>query len=89
MLAHPEVGDTYRQEFYSGQAEDVAKLYAVEQSVTVPKDSYELVIVTEDWSLLTPDVHERKWYAPNVGVVFEETISGGSGTLSLIDLTRP
>lgn len=89
MLAHPEVGDTYRQEFYSGQAEDVAKVYAVEQSVTVPKDSYELVIVTDDWSLLTPDVHERKWYAPNVGVVFEETISGGSGTLSLIDLTRP
>ena len=89
MLADPKVGDTYRQEFYSGQAEDVAKVYAIEQSVTVPQDSYDLVIVTEDWSLLTPDVHERKWYAPNVGVVFEETISGGSGTLSLIDLTRP
>ena len=89
MLANPEVGDTYRQEFYSGQAEDVAKVYAVEQSVTVPKDSYDLVIVTEDWSLLTPAVHERKWYAPNVGVVHEETISGGSGTLSLIDFTRP
>jgi hypothetical protein len=47
------------------------------------------VMVTEEWSLLTPNVHERKWYAPNVGVVFEETISGGSGTLSLIDITRP
>ena len=89
MLANPKVGDTYRQEFYSGQAEDVAKVYAVEQSVTVPKDSYDLVMVTEEWSLLTPNVHERKWYAPNVGVVFEETISGGSGTLSLIDITRP
>ena len=89
MLASPKVGDTYRQEFYSGQAEDVAKVYAVEQSVTVPKDSYDLVMVTEEWSLLTPNVHERKWYAPNVGVVFEETISGGSGTLSLIDITRP
>jgi hypothetical protein len=88
MLAQPLVGDTYRQEFYAGQAEDVAKVYARDESVTVPKDTYDLVLVTEDWSLLTPDVHERKWYAPNIGVVFEETISGGSGTLSLTDAVR-
>ena len=89
MLADPQVGDTYRQEFYEGQAEDVAKVFALDESITVPKDTYALVLVTEDWSLLEPEVHERKWYAPNVGVVFEETISGGSGTLSLIDLARP
>lgn len=89
MLADPQVGDAYRQEFYAGQAEDVARVYAVDQSITVPKDTYDLVIVTEDWSLLTPTVHERKWYAPRVGVVSEETVQGGSGTLSLIDLVRP
>ena len=89
MLANPRVGDTYRQECYAGQAEDVAKVYAIDQGITVPKDTYTLVIVTEDWSLLAPDVHERKWYAPGVGVVSEETILGGSGTLSLVDLTRP
>jgi len=89
MLADPEVGDTYRQEFYEGEAEDVAKVYARDESITVPKDSFTLVLVTEDWSLLTPDVHERKWYAPGVGVVMEEIVAGGSGTLSLVDLTRP
>jgi hypothetical protein len=88
MLAQPRVGDSYRQEFYAGQAEDVARVYAVEESITVPKDTYDLVLVTEDWSLLTPNVHERKWYAPRVGVVFEETVQGGSGTLSLIDAVR-
>lgn len=88
MLADPQVGDAYRQEFYEGQAEDVAKVYARDESITVPRDSFDLILVTEDWSLLTPDVHERKWYAPNVGVVFEETISGGSGTLSLVDIFR-
>ena len=67
----------------------MAKVYARDESITVPKDTYTLVIVTEDWSLLTPDVHERKWYAPGIGVVSEETILGGSGTLSLVDLTRP
>jgi hypothetical protein len=88
MLADPEVGDTYRQEFYSGQAEDVARVHALDESRTVPNDTFDRILVTEDWSLLTPDVHEQKWYAPNVGVVFEETISGGSGTLSLIDIRR-
>ena len=88
MLADPQVGDAYRQEFYTGQAEDVARVYALDESVTVPNDTFDRILVTEDWSLLTPDVHERKWYAPNVGVVFEETISGGSGTLSLIDIRR-
>jgi hypothetical protein len=89
MLADPRVGDTYRQEFYAGEAEDVAKVYAMDESVTVPKDTYDLVLVTEDWSLLTPAVHERKWYAPGIGVVLEETVQGGSGTLSLIDVVGP
>jgi hypothetical protein len=88
MLADPQVGDEYRQEFYAGEAEDVAKVYARDESRTVPKDTYDRVLVTEDWSLLDPDVHERKWYAPGIGVVFEETVAGGSGTLSLIDLIR-
>jgi hypothetical protein len=86
MLAEPRVADTYRQEFYAGQAEDVAQVYALDERKTVPKGSYDQVLVTEDWSLLTPDVHERKWYAPGIGVVFEETVQGGSGTLSLIDV---
>jgi len=88
MLADPEVGDAYRQEFYAGEAEDVARVYAVDESITTPVGMWTLVIVTEDWSELTPEVRERKWYAPLAGVVFEETVQGGSGTLSLVDLTR-
>ena len=88
MLADPRVGDAYRQEFYEGQAEDVATVYELEQSITVPANSYDRILVTEEWSLLTPEVHERKWYAPGTGVVFEETVKGGSGTLSLVDGRR-
>ena len=89
MLADPRTGDIYRQEFYAGQAEDVATVHATDESVSVPNGTYDRVLVTEDWSLLTPDVHERKWYAPGIGVVFEETVKGGSGTLSLIDVVGP
>jgi hypothetical protein len=89
MLAEPQVGDSYRQEYFAGEAEDVASVHAVDQKKTVPNGTYEKVLVTEDWSLLTPDVHERKWYAPGIGVVFEETVQGGSGTLSLVDVAGP
>jgi hypothetical protein len=88
MLAAPQVGDTYRQEFYSGHAEDVATVYALDQSITVPRDNYDQIIIIEEWSLLEPAVHEHKWYARGVGVVFEETVQGGSGTLSLVDAGR-
>lgn len=86
MLADPQIGDAYRQEFYAGEAEDVAEIYALDQTVTVPAGSYEGVLVTEDWSLLDPDVRERKWYAPGIGVVFEGIVAGGSGTLSLVEI---
>lgn len=86
MLADPQEGDAYRQEFYAGEAEDVAEIHAFDQTVTVPAGSFEGVLVTEDWSLLDPEVHERKWYAPGIGVVFEEIVAGGSGTLSLAEV---
>jgi hypothetical protein len=86
MLADPRIGDAYRQEFYAGEAEDVAKVYALGESVNVPAGRYEEVLVTEDWTPLDPGLRERKWYAPGVGVVFEEVIAGGSGTLSLVEV---
>jgi hypothetical protein len=86
MLADPRIGDVYRQEFYAGEAEDVGELYALGESVTVPAGSWDDVLVTEDWTPLDPDLRERKWYAPGIGVVFEETIAGGSGTLELVEV---
>lgn len=85
MLADPQDGDAYRQEFYAGEAEDVAEVYALGEMVTVPAGSYDHVLVTEDWTLLGPSVRERKWYAPGVGVVFQQTVAGGSG-LSLVEV---
>jgi hypothetical protein len=88
MLADPQIGDTYRQEFYAGEAEDLAEVYALGETVDVPYGSYQDVLVTEDWTPLEPEVHERKWYAPDIGVVFEEIVRGGSGTLSLVELRQ-
>jgi hypothetical protein len=86
MLADPRVGDRYRQEFYAGEAEDMARVRAAGASVAVPAGSYQHVLVTEDWTPLEPDVLEHKSYAPGVGVVLERVVKGGSGVLRLVEI---
>jgi hypothetical protein len=86
MLAVPRVGDLYRQEYFPGEAEDMARVRAVGGSVTVPEGSYDDVLVTEDWTPLEPDVLEHKSYALGVGVVLERVVEGGSGVLRLVEI---
>jgi hypothetical protein len=87
MLAHPKVGDAYRQEFYVGEAEDLGEVVSVGGDKTVPAGRYSDVLVTKDWNPLEPEVIEQKTYAPGVGVIFEEHLAGGTGTSALISFT--
>ena len=89
MPAVPQPGVTYRQEFYAGEAEDMAKVVGTGQSVEVPYGSFEDVLVTEDWTPLEPDVAEHKFYAPGVGMVREEVVRGGDGTFELVAFEQP
>ena len=89
MLAEPTVGARYKQEYYEGEAEDVGEVIATNESVTGPTGSYDRVVKTEDTTPLEPDVLEHKWYAPGVGVVQEQDISGGDEKVTLVKLTRP
>jgi hypothetical protein len=85
MPAHPEVGLAYTQEHYAGEAEDKGKVVALGEHVTVPYGSFGEVVVTEDWTPLDSAIREHKWYAPGVGVVFEELVKGGDDVLRLIE----
>jgi hypothetical protein len=87
MLAHPEVGDAYRQEYYKGEAEDMGEVLEVGVTKELGIGSYEDVVVTEDWNPLDPDVIEEKSYAPGVGVIFEAKVAGGEGESELIEFT--
>ncbi len=84
MLGSPRVGDEYRQEFYEGEAEDAARVIALDESVKVAAGSYDNVLVTEDWNPLEPKVLEQKYYARGVGVVREQHIKGGEEQLELV-----
>ncbi len=52
MLNNPQVGDEYRQEYYAGKAEDMAKVIAVDETVTVPYGTFTGCIKTLEWSPL-------------------------------------
>ena len=87
MLAHPEVGDAYRQEYYEGEAEDMGEVLEVGATKELGLGSYDDVLVTEDWNPLEPEVIEEKSYAPGVGLIFEAKVAGGEGESELIEFT--
>src|SRR5262245_12443136 len=71
MLAQPEKGDSYRQEFAAGVAEDEAKVVSLDESVTVPYGSFSACLETLEFSALEPGVHEYKFYASGTGQLLE------------------
>jgi hypothetical protein len=91
MLADPQAGDIYRQEFHEGEAEDIGEVTAVTGSVSVPAGEWSGsdVLVTEEWTPLEPDVRERKIYARGFGVVRIKTIQGGDELTVLTSASLP
>ena len=86
--AKPEVGLTYRQEYYEGEAEDAGEILSLREWVEVPFGSFKDVLMTKDFTPLDPDVLEHKFYAKGVGPVLVVGISGGSDREELISFTR-
>ena len=86
MQANPQVGDPYRQEFYGGEAEDMAQVLSVTESVVIPYRSYGGVLKTMDWTPLEPGKVEHKFYATGIGLILEVMAEGGSGSVELIDI---
>jgi hypothetical protein len=78
MPANPQVGMTYREEYYKGHAEDGASIIGTDALAKVPYGRFENGIQTRNFSGIEPDVIEEKIYAEGVGVVLEITVSGGS-----------
>ena len=86
MPANPEVGHTYRQEYYKGEAEDMAKVLSRDESTTVPYGSFDHVLMTNEWTPLEPNIAEHKYYAAGVGNVLEVATKGPMERLELVDV---
>jgi hypothetical protein len=77
MPAAPAVGDVYRQEFALGEAEDLARVLSLEASETVPYGSFGDCLKTEDFTPLSPDAVEHKYFAPGIGEILAVNLETG------------
>jgi hypothetical protein len=87
--AEPEVGMTYRQEYYEGEAEDAGEILSLDEWVQVPFGKFRQVLMTKDFTPLEPDILEHKFYARGIGPVLALTISGGADKEELVEHTVP
>ena len=85
MLTNPQVGDTYRQEWYPGQAEDAAEVVSLNEEVTVPFGTFTNCLQTREFSTLEPELNEYKYYCTAVGAVTLEVVIDSGERVELID----
>lgn len=86
MPAQPQVGRSYRQEFYKGHAEDHFQIVGLFSTVTPPTARNSLL--TKEWTRLEPKVIDQKVYVRGIGQVVEQTAKGGDEHLVLVSLRR-
>jgi hypothetical protein len=87
MKAEQRVGDTYRQEYYLGHAEDMRDTIATGLTVTTKMRTYKDCVKVDDWTPLESNSREHKYYCPEVGsLVLVEEPNGARSELTNIDL---
>ena len=88
MPADPTVGQSGRQEFYIGHAEDHFKVISLHANVQVPYVTSKNALLTEEWTPLEPGVIDHKYYVRGIGNVLERTVKGGDERNTLISVRR-
>ena len=86
MLAHPRVGDEYKQEQAVGVAEDEAEVLAVGETATTPFATFANCLKTKDFTKLEPGANEEKFYAPGIGLVMSQGSDGEVVRLTSVEL---
>ena len=84
MPADPKPGQSYRQEYYKGEAEDRGSIVSTSEQAEVPSGHYRDVLMTRDENPLEPKVLEFKFFAKGVGPVLAIGVSGGSDREELV-----
>ena len=72
MKANPQVGDEYRQEYYKGEAEDMGRVDAIDESVTTPAGTFTGCIKIFEWTPLESATGYKYHSKVAGGTVLEE-----------------
>jgi hypothetical protein len=79
MKAEQRLGDSYRQEYYVGKAEDMRDTVATGLTVSTKLGTYSDCVKVYDWTPLEKKSREHKYYCPKVGsLVLTEDLETGS-----------
>lgn len=87
MLAEPRVGDSYRQEYLAGEAEDLAVIVASDVEITLEEGTTYSALIFKEWNPLEADSTEFKYFAPGVGFIREEKLDEAGDVAEAIELT--
>jgi hypothetical protein len=87
MLADPQPGDAYRQEYSPGHAVDQARVLGSGGPVKVPFRSFAQTLATREYSSID-NQFERKYYARGVGVIKEQALTARKERSELVGVTR-
>lgn len=89
MLANPQVGDRYYQEFARGVAEDQARIQSLEASACVPYQNFcsDHLLLTKETTRFDPGVVENKYYAEGIGFILGVIVKGGDERTELVSKT--
>jgi hypothetical protein len=87
MEAHPQIPDAYRQECFTGQAEDTAWVVAMSGSVRVPYGTVRHVLTTLEATRIEPGAYDEKIYGPGIGIVSERSLTGPKETSDLVSVS--
>jgi hypothetical protein len=88
MFAHPRVGDSARQEYLKGEAEDHFQVVAIGVTAKVPYKAFHGALLTKEWTPLEPGVIDHKYYVRGIGTVLEQTVKGGNERNELVSFRR-
>ena len=88
MPAHPKVGQSFRQEYLKGHAEDHFAVLSTSASVVVGYTASAHALLTKEWTPLEPDTLDHKLYIRGIGLAKEETVKGGNERWELADVLR-
>ena len=88
MTADPQVGESHRQEYLKGHAEDHFAVVSLGETVHVPGVSSNDALLTKEWTPLEPHVLDHKFYVQGIGTVLEQTVRGGSERNALVSFTK-
>ena len=86
MPAEPRVGQSGRQEYYKGHAEDHFKV--IGRFNTVSPHGAANTVLTAETTPLEPGTVDHKMYVRGIGVVLEQTERGPNERNELISVTN-